>query len=112
MVVPICFVFDGRDLYSAIDEKPKQASPLSLKRVKNIRANPRVAVVVDRYEEDWQRLAYVLITGKARVMLRGAKYKKAIVLLRKKYPQYRKMVIHERPIIRITPAHWKSWGTL
>ncbi len=111
-VVPICFAFDGRELFSPIDEKPKQASPLSLKRIRNIRANPRVALVVDRYDENWKRLAYVLITGKAQVMLGGAKHKRAVILLRKKYPQYRKMAIHERPIIRIIPIRWKSWGAL
>lgn len=112
VVIPICFAFDGRELFSPIDEKPKQAAPLSLKRVRNIRANPRVALVVDRYDENWARLAYVLITGKAQVMLRGAKHKRAVILLRKKYPQYHKMAIHDRPIIRIVPAGLKSWGAL
>lgn len=111
-VVPICYVFDGQELYSPIDEKPKQASPLLLKRVRNIRANPHVSVVVDRYDDDWQRLAYVLIIGKAKVLVKGQKHKRAVLLLRRKYPQYRQMAIHDRPIIRITPTHLKSWGAL
>lgn len=110
--MPICYVFDGQELYSPIDEKPKQASPLLLKRVRNIRANPHVSVVVDRYDDDWQRLAYVLIIGKAKVLVKGQKHKRAVLLLRRKYPQYRQMAIHDRPIIRITPTHLKSWGKL
>ena len=110
--MPICYVFDGKELYSPIDEKPKQTSPLLLKRVRNIRANPYVSVVVDRYDDDWRRLAYVLITGKAKVLTKGRNHKRAVLLLRSKYPQYRKMAIHERPIICITLTRLKSWGAL
>ncbi len=112
LVVPICYVFDGKELYSPIDEKPKQTSPLLLKRVRNIRANPYVSVVVDRYDDDWRRLAYVLITGRAEVLSKGRRHKRAVLLLRSKYPQYRQMAIHDRPIIRITPTRLKSWGKL
>lgn len=111
-VIPICFVFDGRELYSPIDEKPKSTAPLGLKRIRNIQANPQVAVVVDRYRENWSKLAYVLITGRAKVLLKGTKHKRAVFLLRSKYPQYRRMAIHERPIIRVTPVRLKSWGRL
>ena len=112
LVIPICFVFDGHELYSPIDEKPKKSSPLKLKRIQNILVNPQVSVVVDRYDENWKRLAYVLITGRAKVLRKGLKHRKAVALLRKKYPQYRQMAIHERPMIRITPTRWKRWGTL
>jgi PPOX class probable F420-dependent enzyme len=108
-VIPICFALDGKELYSPIDEKPKKTSPLLLKRIRNIRANPHVAVVIDRYDEDWRRLAYVLIKGRAKILLKGPKHKRAIQLLRKKYPQYKKMRLEERPMIQITPLQWKSW---
>ncbi|MBI2348532.1 MAG: TIGR03668 family PPOX class F420-dependent oxidoreductase [Deltaproteobacteria bacterium] len=111
-VIPICFVFDGKALYSPIDEKPKKSSPLKLKRIKNIRANSRVAVVIDHYDENWKRLAYALITGRATILFRGQQHKKAVLLLRQKYPQYRRMAIHDRPMIRITPARVTSWGKL
>ena len=111
-VIPICYVFDGQDLYSPIDEKPKRASPLNLRRIKNIQSNPRAAVVVDRYDEDWSRLAYVLITGRAKVLLKGQKHKRAVFLLRRKYPQYRKMAIQDRPMIQIKATHLTSWGAL
>jgi len=111
-VIPICFALDRKTLYSPIDEKPKKVSPLRLRRIKNIVENPHVSVVVDRYDENWRKLAYVLIRGKARVLLRGQKHRRAVLLLRRKYPQYRKMAIHERPIIRITVTRWTSWGNL
>ena len=111
-VIPICFVFDGKYFYSPIDEKPKRVAPLKLQRLKNIADNPDVALVVDRYDEDWRKLAYLLIFGKARVLKSGVKHRKAVNLLRKKYPQYRAMKIHQRPIIEITPTRSTSWGAL
>ena len=111
-VIPICFAFDGRELYSPIDEKPKKSAPLLLKRIRNIQANPHVSVVIDRYDENWKRLAYVLITGRAKVLLNGAKHQRAVRLLRKKYPQYQKMRLEERPIIQIIPGRLKSWGAI
>lgn len=109
-VVPICFVFDGKHFYSPIDEKPKRAAPAKLKRLRNIRENPNVALVIDRYDEDWRKLAYVLIIGKARITSSGAKQPSATRRLRKKYPQYSKMAIDERPMIVITPMRWVTWG--
>ena len=110
--MPICYAVDGSDLYSSIDEKPKKVSPLLLERIRNIRESPYVSIVVDRYEEDWTRLAYVLIRGRARILTRGPRHKKAVDLLERKYPQYREMAIDSRPIIHITLDHTKSWGVL
>ena len=58
--VPLCYWFDGERIYFAIDEKPKRQTGLALKRMRNIAANPRVAVVIDHYEEDWSQLAYAV----------------------------------------------------
>ena len=110
LVIPICFAFDGKEFFSPIDEKPKQISPHKLKRLRNIAENPKVSLIVDRYDEDWQRLAYLLITGKARILLRGARHRRAVLLLRKKYPQYEHMAIDERPMIVITPIRMRNWG--
>jgi PPOX class probable F420-dependent enzyme len=111
-VIPICFVFDGKSIYSAIDEKPKRATPSKLKRLRNIEENPQVAVVIDRYEDDWSKLAYVLVFGQARVLVSGAKHRKAVTLLRRKYPQYRTMRIDRLPMILIRPARVTSWGAI
>jgi PPOX class probable F420-dependent enzyme len=109
-VVPICFVFDGKDFYSPIDEKPKRTSPAKLKRVTNIQANAQTALVIDRYSENWKRLAYILIRGKAKIVHRGTAHAEAVHRLRRKYPQYRQMAIHARPMIQITPTKWSFWG--
>jgi PPOX class probable F420-dependent enzyme len=110
LVIPICFAFDGREFFSPIDEKPKQISPHKLKRLRNIAENPKVSLIIDRYDEDWRHLAYLLITGRAKILLRGARHRRAVLLLRKKYSQYGRMAIHERPIIVITPIRMRSWG--
>lgn len=109
-VVPICFVFDGKYFYSPIDEKPKRTAPQKLKRLRNIQDNPRVSLVIDRYGEDWSKLCYVLVNGQARVLLSGARHLEAARLLRRKYPQYRRMAIDTRPIIRVQPDTLRAWG--
>ena len=109
-VIPICFVFDGKNFYSPIDEKPKRTVPRKLKRLRNIKENPQVALVIDRYDENWTKLAYILIMGKARVLVSGAKHRKAVHLLRRKYSQYRKMRIDRVPMILIGPTRTTSWG--
>lgn len=110
LVIPICYVFDGKTIYSPIDEKPKSVAARELKRVRNIETNPHVSLVIDDYSDDWNQLAYVLIRGVAAVMSAGAEHGRAVELLREKYPQYRAMAIGERPIIKITPAQIKRWA--
>ena len=111
-VVPICFVFDGTDFFSPIDEKPKRTAPRKLKRLKNIRENPRVSLVIDRYDEEWTKLGYVLVFGTARILSRGQKHRDAVRLLRRKYRQYRSMAIQERPMIVVSPKRLITWGKL
>jgi len=111
LVIPICFAFDGKEFFSAIDEKPKNSPPQKLQRVRNVEENPRVALVIDRYDEDWRKLAYVLVFGRARVLTSGPRHRRATALLRRKYRQYRSMALEGRPMIVITPSRWKTWGT-
>jgi PPOX class probable F420-dependent enzyme len=110
--VPLCYWFDGDRIYFAIDEKPKRASGLGLKRMRNIAENPRVAVVIDHYEEDWSQLGYVLIRGLARVVEDPEEYLLALRNLRDKYVQYRGMTFtpEKNPIVRIDPASVHAWG--
>jgi PPOX class probable F420-dependent enzyme len=91
-VVPVCFVLIGETVYQAIDDKPKSVDPERLRRVKNVRANPWAALLIDHYVEDWRRLWWVLLRGRARVVDRGPEQQRAIVALRKKYAQYRTTV--------------------
>jgi PPOX class probable F420-dependent enzyme len=91
-VVPVCFVLLGETVYQAIDAKPKSVNPARLQRVKNVRANPMAALLVDRYSDDWRRLWYVLLRGKARIVVAGTEQRRAIIALKKKYAQYRTTV--------------------
>jgi PPOX class probable F420-dependent enzyme len=110
-VIPICFVWDGSVFYSAIDHKPKRVAPDRLVRVKNIRETPDVALLLDQYDEDWTRLWYVLVRGKAEPVSAAAEQKRAIQLLRTKYPQYdASMLADDAPVLRITPARVIAWG--
>jgi PPOX class probable F420-dependent enzyme len=109
-VIPICFVFDGKNFYSPVDEKPKRVLPQKLKRIRNVLENPQVSLVIDHYDEDWRKLTYVLLFGKARVLTSGVKHRNAVKLLRRKYPQYRKMTIDRLPMILIRPRRIRSWG--
>jgi len=111
-VIPICFVFDGANFYSPIDEKPKRVTARKLKRLRNIRENPRVALVIDRYDENWAKLAYILIIGRARVLTSGSNHRKAVNLLRRKYLQYQTMRIDRLPMILIRPTRTTSWGAI
>src|SRR5580658_9703538 len=89
-IVPICFVYDGKLFYTAIDRKPKRVTPDRLARLRNIRAVPRVALLIDEYDEDWTELWYILIRGKAKLIPKSApkEHARAIRKLRDKYPQY------------------------
>ena len=111
--IPVCFAFDGRLIHIALDEKPKNVPPTRLKRVRNILENSDVALVADRYSEDWDLLAYIMVRGRARLVEAGApEHSAAIRLLRGKYQQYEQMKIEENPIISIHPERIASWGAL
>ena len=111
-LVPICFVYDGQAIYSAIDHKPKRRTGYGLKRIRNILENPRVAFLVHHYEEDWQQLYYVLIRGTASVMESGPERQHALLLLEDKYAQYRERQLAQGDglVIKIVPESMQRWG--
>ncbi|HVN63981.1 MAG TPA: TIGR03668 family PPOX class F420-dependent oxidoreductase [Candidatus Binataceae bacterium] len=111
-VIPLCFWSDGRRIYFAIDNKPKRGNAGTIKRMRNIAENPRVAVVIDHYDEDWSKLAYALIHGRARIVTDASKYSLAIRWLRAKYPQYRAMRLLRatNPIVEIEIERVHIWG--
>jgi coenzyme F420-0:L-glutamate ligase/coenzyme F420-1:gamma-L-glutamate ligase len=112
-VVPVCFAYAPGSVYIALDEKPKDVSPTRLKRVRNILENPNVALVADRYSEDWSLLAFVMVRGRAGLLEPGEEeHAAAVRLLRGKYHQYEKMRIEANPVIAIRPTRASSWGAL
>jgi PPOX class probable F420-dependent enzyme len=114
VVVPICYAFDGENIYSPLDEKPKSADVRSLKRVRNIEANPQISLVMDEYSEDWSKLIYVLISGVAEILEPGdalGEHMRAVSLLREKYTQYGSMAIESRPMIKISALKIKRWSS-
>ncbi|TYL37087.1 TIGR03668 family PPOX class F420-dependent oxidoreductase [Natronococcus pandeyae] len=113
--VPICYALvDGAHevrLVSAIDEKPK--STRELRRVRNIRSNPWVSVLVDRYSEDWSRLAWVQVRGRADVVHPDESgHEAAVRALRSTYEQYDDHDLQERPVVSIRIDETRSWGAL
>jgi PPOX class probable F420-dependent enzyme len=112
-VVPVCFAYDGKVFYTAIDQKPKRVIPERLTRLRNILAAPQVALLIDKYDENWTQLWYILIRGKAKLIPMSGHKERAWALrkLRAKYPQYTgRMLPNDAPIIRITPERTVFWG--
>ena len=112
LVVPVCYAFDGRRWYSAIDGKPKRVAGKDLKRARNIEENPRVSVLIDRYDDDWRRLRYVIIHGTAELLSEGPEHSYALDLLATKYPQYAQIPLRRDGgvVIRVTPDSFVQWA--
>jgi PPOX class probable F420-dependent enzyme len=109
-VVPVCFVcLDGR-VYTPIDEKPKRGVPSELRRVRNLLANPEVCFTADVYDEDWRRLAWLQLRGRAALVDDAAERAGASAALRARYAQYGTMALEERPLIRIDPRRIVRWS--
>ena len=111
-VVPVCFAVRGGSLYVTIDEKPKRKPSSKLKRLMNITENPSVALVIDRYDEDWSRLGWVMLHGRGEILLQGTEHDDAQQLLRSRYSQLEAMVIAEHPVIAVRIQRATSWGNL
>ena len=111
-VVPVCFGLAEDALYITIDQKPKRDGGRPLKRLRNIAENPRVSVVFDRYDEDWRRLAWVMLHGRAGILTEGPEHDRAQALLRARYRQLEAMEIGPLPVIVMRIERVASWGEL
>src|ERR1044071_3664833 len=80
--LPVCAGRAGATLYIAIDAKPKRERARPLKRLSNIAENPQVAIVFDHYDEDWRRLAWVMLRGRADILTPGEEHARAQALVR------------------------------
>ena len=114
-LIPVVFVFDNYSYFIPIDEKTKRSRPEKLKRAKNIQQNSNVTLLIDDYNENWRKLYFIMIQGKASII--GGKQleqnellllKKAHKLLSDKYLQYQKIGIGEY-VIMIIPQKVITW---
>jgi len=110
-VIPVCYVVAGETVYITIDEKPKRHDR-PLKRVRNIMENPRFSLVVDRWDEDWGRLGWVMLRGSAEILDSGTEHDRAQALLRERYPQYRTMTLEDLPVLALRIERAAGWGNL
>lgn len=106
-VLPITYAVVDGALVTAIDHKPKEVAPDRLARVRWLRERPRAAVTVDRYDEDWSRLAWVQAVGPVRIV-DAADASEALDALTSRYPAYRERR-PSGPVIVLTPDRVLWW---
>jgi PPOX class probable F420-dependent enzyme len=122
-LVPICYIVGTDDrlarprLYSPLDEKPKRSQdPHDLARVHDLLVLPEVSLLVDRWSEDWSRLAWLRLHGRGELLEpephEREEHATAVADLRAKYPQYVGQDLEHRPIIRMTIDRALAWGDL
>ncbi|HEX6540207.1 MAG TPA: TIGR03668 family PPOX class F420-dependent oxidoreductase [Ktedonobacterales bacterium] len=110
-VVPVCYIWDGRRFATPLDEKPKRVGDHALKRVRNIEARHEAALIIDRYDDDWARLGYLLAQGRADLLPPDDPgHADLVARLRERYPQYQAMDLEHRPLITLTPDRITAWG--
>ena len=109
-VVPIVFVYEEPFLFTPIDAKPKSVDDWhDLRRVRNIETNGRASVLVDVYNENWSKLAWVRMDGVAEILTTGEDHRHALNLLAGKYKQYEGLPLGEAPLIRIHIEQVSQW---
>ena len=105
-LVPVVFVLEGDTVWLVVDEKPK--GHRRLQRVVNIRAEPRVSLLADSYDEDWNRLWWVRADGRARIDGEGHELEHAVSLLLDRYPQERRQP-PKGPALAVDVERWRRW---
>jgi PPOX class probable F420-dependent enzyme len=105
-LVPIVFALAGETIYSVVDAKPKRTT--ELRRLRNVRSNPRVAALVDHYDDaDWSALWWVRADGVARVLeLAEPEARAAVRLLAERHPRQRAT----GPVLAIDVERWSGWS--
>lgn len=105
-LVPCCFAVHGDTAYSAVDGKPK--STRALQRLTNIQADARAALLIDRYDEDWEALWWVRVDASGRVLREGDEFDRSLQLLTAKYEQYRRDA-PAGPVVALDIVAWRGW---
>ncbi len=107
-IVPIVFALADETIYNAVDRKPKRTT--QLRRIDNLHANPRAAVLVEHYSEDWDELWWVRAEGTARVIAAAdAEGEAALALLAERYERYRREP-PPGPLVAIDVLRWSGWS--
>ncbi len=106
-MVPVTFALDADMIYTAVDHKPKRT--VNLRRLRNIRENPWVAVLADHYDEDWGALWWVRVDGRARVLANDQAVEHQLDMLAGRYGQYRQ-TRPTGPVIVIEAERWTGWA--
>ncbi|GAA4026881.1 MULTISPECIES: TIGR03668 family PPOX class F420-dependent oxidoreductase [Streptomyces] len=106
-VVPVTFIVLNDVLYFAIDHKPK--STWDLRRLRNLRENSSVAVLVDHYDEDWFTLWWARADGHGDVLEEGQERDRAVGLLCDKYEQYKDSP-PKGPVVAVRVEQWSGWA--
>jgi PPOX class probable F420-dependent enzyme len=106
-LVPVTFAVDGDHIYTAVDSKPK--SSRRLRRLRDIGVNPQVAVLADRYQDDWRKLWWVRVDGHASILSEPGDMAAPLALLAGRYPQYRASE-PGGPVIHILADRWSGWA--
>jgi PPOX class probable F420-dependent enzyme len=104
-LVPVCHVLAGDKIYFASGDDAR--------KVANLRENPRIALTVDLYSEDWSHLKGVMVLGAATLIARGPRFKTARARLYEKYPQYAEeaaLATSDSVIVEVTPMRVFTWG--
>ena len=105
--VPVTFVVLNDVVYFAVDHKPK--STWNLRRLRNIRENPSVAVLVDHYDDDWSKLWWARADGRGEVLDKGQERLRAVELLCGRYAQYRDSP-PQGPVVAVRVEQWSGWA--
>ena len=107
-VVPIVFALVGDTVFSAVDAKPKRST--ELQRLVNVRAEPRCALLVDRYDDDWHVLWWVRADGHGEVLDAPPAGHPGIQALVQRFPQYRDQP-PSGPLLVVTVQRWTGWAS-
>ena len=114
-VVPVCYAVDDAGVVVIADAKPKRRPAARLARLEKLRRVPRAAVVVDDYDDDWRRLAWVMVRGPVEFLDEAAAHAAALALLRRRYAQYRAMPLDDPerfPVVRLVAELVNVWSAV
>ena len=106
-IIPVCFTWAGDVVWTAVDGKTKSSN--DLQRLRDIEATRSIAFIVDRWDEDWSRLAWLQARGSATIIPDGKEWDKAVAALKSKYSQYSDTPV-DGPVIRIDVSRWVGWA--